>query len=160
MTTEDLSQDTVVDTLRESRFVMLTTARADGTLLSHPMTAQEVTDDADVWFFVGLQGDQADALHGNPHVNIAVAKAGTWLSVAGRVEFVDDRAKIDELWDDEAGAYFEHGKEDPNVGLIRVTSDSAQFWGLPGGRASALAKITKARLTGQKPGGSSATTEL
>ena len=160
MNTPDLSQDRVTSILRHNRLVMLTTARQDGTLLSHPMTVQEVTDDVDVWFFLGLDGDQAEALRGDPHVNIAVSEAGTWLSVAGRVEFSRDRAKVDELWSDEVGAYIEGGKDDPNLGLLRVIGDSAQFWGLPGGKLSALARITKATVTGERAGGSSATTEL
>lgn len=160
MTQTELSQDQVVQTLRDSRFVMLTTALSDGTLLSHPMTPQQVTDDADVWFFIGLGTDQAQALRGSTHVNIAVSEAGSWLSVAGRVEFVQDRAKVDELWDDEAAAYYEGGKDDPDLGLIRVDSDSAQYWGMPGGKVSALAKIVKTKVTGERAGGMSATTEL
>lgn len=160
MTTEELSQDQVITTLRDSPFVMLTTALPDGTLLSHPMTPQQVTDDADIWFFVGLDGDQANALRGNPHVNIAISEAGSWLSVAGRVEFVEDRAKIEELWDGEVDAYFKGGTDDPNLGLLFVVSDSAQYWGMPGGKMSALARIAKVKLTGDRPQGVSGTTGL
>lgn len=158
---QDPTQQDVVTQLRDAKWVMLTTALADGRLLSHPMTPQEVTDDADVWFFVGLQGEQADALRDRDgHVNLAVSEAGAWLSVAGRAEFVDDRAKIDELWDGEVSAYFEGGKDDPNLGLLRVTGESAQFWGLPGGKVSALAQMVKAKVTGDKTAGGSGTTEL
>lgn len=157
---EELTKQEVVSQLRDAEWVMLTTARADGSLLSHPMGPQEVSDDADVLFFVSLRGDQADALRQGEHVNMAVSKAGAWLSVAGRAEFVDDRAKIDELWDGEVAAYFEGGKDDPDLGLLRVTSDSAQFWGLPGGRVSALAQIVKGKITGDKVSGMAGTTEL
>lgn len=157
---QELSQHDVVETLRRARWVMLTTALADGTLLSHPMSPQEVTDDTDVWFFLSLDGGQAEALRTGPAVNIAVSEAGSWLSVAGRAEFVEDRAKVDELWNDEAGAWFEGGKEDPSLGLVRVTGDSAQFWGLPGGKVSALAQIVKAKVTGDRVPGGTSTTEL
>lgn len=159
-TDQELSQQDVVKTLRKATWVMLTTALADGTLLSHPMSPQEVTEDADVWFFVSLAGGQAEALRSGPHVNLAVSEAGSWLSVAGRAEFVEDRAKVDELWNDDAKAWFDGGKEDPNLGLLRVTSDSAEFWGVPGGKVSALAQIVKAKATGDRVQGGSATTEL
>lgn len=158
--TENLTQQDVVEKLREAKWVMLTTALADGTLLSHPMSPQEITDDADVWFFVGLQGGQADALRAGPHVNLAVSKAGSWLSVAGRAEFVEDRAKVEELWDGEVDAYFEGGKDDPNLGLLRVSTDSAQFWGVPGGAVSLLARVVRAKVTGERHGGGSDTVEL
>lgn len=161
MTDQTLSQQDVVDRLRDADVVMLTTALPDGTLLSHPMTIQGVDDDADVWFFVGLQGDQADALrHGGPHVNLAIADAGSWLSVAGHAAFVEDRAVIDQLWNEQALAYFPQGKDDPNLGLMRVTSDSAQYWGLPGGKVAGLAQIVKSKVVGDRPPGGTATTEL
>ncbi|MFC7375511.1 MULTISPECIES: pyridoxamine 5'-phosphate oxidase family protein [unclassified Brachybacterium] len=157
---ENLSQQDVVDKLRASDLVMLTTALPDGKLLSHPMAIQEVTDDADVWFFIGLTGGQADALRQEPHVNLAVADAGSWLSVAGRAEFVDDHAKIDELWSDRAAAYFPDGKDDPDLGLLKVVGDSAQFWGLPGGKVAGIAQILKAKVSGERTAGGTGTTEL
>ncbi len=160
MTAQELTQETVVETLRGSRFLMLTTVAADGSLLAHPMTPQEVTDDADVWFVVSREGGQADALRAGGAVNLAVSEAGSWLSVAGTAEFVEDRAKLDELWDDEVAAYFEGGKDDPAVALLLVRSESAQYWGVPGGKVAALAKIVRAKVTGTRPGGASGTTEL
>ena len=156
----ELTDQQVVELLKDSNYLMLTTQTAEGKLVSHPMSPQQVTQDADVWFLLGLQGDQADALRGNPHVNLAVSEAGNWLSVSGTVEFVDDESKIDELWTDEAGAYFEGGRQDPNLGLIRVNTDSAQRWGLVGGKLSAVAQMVKAKITGERAGGGSSTTEL
>ncbi|MCF2585842.1 pyridoxamine 5'-phosphate oxidase family protein [Brevibacterium sp. UCMA 11752] len=158
--TENLEQADVVKILRDSGYVMLTTALDDGKLLAHPMVPQQVTDDADVWFFLGMKGDQAVALLQNPQVNITVAEAGNWLSVSGRVEFIDDQSKMDELWNDETAAWFEGGRNDPSLGLIKVTGDSAQHWGLKGGKVSALAQIAKAKVSGDRTGGGSATTQL
>lgn len=158
--TNILDQNDVVEILRDSGYVMLTTALDNGKLLAHPMVPQQVTDDADVWFFLGMQGDQAKALQQNPDVNITVAEAGNWLSVAGKVDFVDDQDKMDELWNDETAAWFDGGRHDPNLGLIKITGDSAQHWGLKGGKISALAQIAKAKVSGERTGGGSATTEL
>ena len=152
-TDQDFTQQDVVEKLRGTSIVMLTTARADGKLLSHPMTVQDVTDDADVWLFVGLQGDQADALRQGPEVNLNVSEAGSWLSVA-------DRAKIAELWDDSAKSYFPDGVDDPNLALVLVTSESAQYWGLPGGKVAGVAQILKAKVTGGDTPGGTGTTEL
>lgn len=159
-TDQDFTQQDVVEKLRGTSIVMLTTARADGKLLSHPMTVQDVTDDADVWLFVGLQGDQADALRQGPEVNLNVSEAGSWLSVAGRAKFVEDRAKIAELWDDSAKSYFPDGVDDPNLALVLVTSESAQYWGLPGGKVAGVAQILKAKVTGGGTPGGTGTTEL
>lgn len=155
-----LTQQDVVAKLQSASWVMLTGARSDGKLLSHPMVPQRVNDEADVWFFVSLTGDQADILRQNAHVNIAVDETGSWLSVSGQAEFVDDAALVDELWNDQAAGWFEGGKTDPSLGLLKVSTDSAQFWGTPGGKVAALAQIVRSRLTGQHPSGTSDTTEL
>jgi general stress protein 26 len=157
--TIELGQADVVKILRGSNSVMLATALADGKILAHPMTAQQVTEDADVWFFLALDGDQTKALRTNPEVNISVAEAGNWLSVAGRVEFVDDPATIDELWSESANAWFD-GRDDPNLGLIKVVTDSAQHWGLPGGKVSGLFRMVKSKIAGDRPAGGTQTTEL
>lgn len=155
----NLGRAEVVEILRGSDSVMLATALSDGKILAHPMAAQEVTEDADVWFFLALDGDQTKALRTNPEVNINVAEAGNWLSVAGRVEFVDDQSKVDELWSESAKAWFDD-RQDPNLGLIKVTTDSAQHWGLPGGTTSGVFQTVKAKVTGNRPAGGSSTTEL
>ncbi|WP_262776949.1 pyridoxamine 5'-phosphate oxidase family protein [Brevibacterium permense] len=157
--TDKLDQADVVKILRGSESVMFATALAGGKILAHPMAPQEVTEDADVWFFLALDGDQAKALQTNPEVNISIAEAGNWLSVAGRVKFVDDKAKIDDLWSDSAKAWFDD-RRDPNLGLIKVITHSAQHWGLPGGKAGALLRMVKSKITGDRPGGGTQTTEL
>ncbi|WP_227492461.1 pyridoxamine 5'-phosphate oxidase family protein [Brevibacterium sp. CFH 10365] len=157
--TDQLDQADVVKILRGGDSVMLATALADGKILAHPMAPQEVTEDADVWFFLALDGDQAKALRTNPEVNISIAEAGNWLSVAGRVEFVDDEAKVDDLWSDSDKAWFDD-RRDPNLGLIKVITHSAQHWGLPGGKASGLFRMVKSKITGDRPAGGTQTTEL
>lgn len=156
----ELTREKVVEIMRDERFVMLTSITPDHSLHSHPMTPQQVTDDAQVWFFVGLQGEQADALRANPEVNLAFAETGSWLSVSGRIQYVEDRAKVDELWSDDVAAWFEGGKEDPNLGLARFDGESAQYWGQPGGKVQALATLAKSKVTGDRPQGTSGKTDL
>lgn len=157
---EELTLDTVVKIMRDERFVMLSTATSAGKIVSHPMTPQEVTDAGESWLFIGLQGDQADAIRTNPQVNLAFAETGSWLSVAGIAEFVDDRVKAEALWDDQVGAYFDGGLDDPDLGLLRVVPESAQYWGVPGNRAVAALKMATSKITGNESPGVSGTIEL
>lgn len=156
----DITQNDVTAALEKAPWVMLTTARTDGKLLAHPMVPQQVTEDSDLWFFLSLEGDQAEALRQGPHVNVAVAEAGTWLSVSGTVAFVDDQAKIDELWNDRAAEWFQGGRTDSSLGLVKVSTDSAQFWGTPGGKVRSIAELVKSRISGEKPAGGSDTVPL
>ncbi len=158
-TSQEITQEQVVEIMREERFVMLSTATADGKIVSHPMTPQEVTSDANVWFLLGLQGGQADAIRVNPHINLAFAETGSWLSVSGVAEFVEDRAKVAELWNDQLDEYFS-GPEDPNLGLLKFVGQSAQYWGVPGGGVVAALKIMASKVTGSEPPGKMGTVQL
>ncbi|WP_449278448.1 pyridoxamine 5'-phosphate oxidase family protein [Leucobacter sp. GX24907] len=157
---EELTQDQVVEVMRGERFVMLSTATKDGKIVSHPMTPQEVTDEAVIWFFIDRQSDQGEAIRQNPEVNLAFAETGSWLSVSGRAEFVTDPDKVYELWDEQVSGYYEGGTSDPNVGLLRVTPESAQYWGVPGGRIAAAVKILVSKIRDTEDPGVTKTTEL
>lgn len=160
MTTEHphdgLDVEQVVSTLRDAKVVMLTSVGEDDRLEAHPMTPQRVDDDATVWFLVGKRGDQADNLAGDHRANVAVASPGSWLSVSGTVEFVDDPALLDQFHDETAEKFAD--KEDSAV--LRFTGQSAQSWGQPGGPVRALAAMVGAKVTGKRPEGGSGTTEL
>jgi len=70
----------------------------------------------------------------DPRVNVAYASPSknTYVSVAGRARVVDDRAKIEELWSPAMKLFFPGGKDDPNLRLIHVRADSAEYWDGPG----------------------------
>lgn len=155
----DFTKEQVVKIMREERLVMMASLSESGKIQTHPMTPQEITDDADAWFFIALNSDQARQIKANREVNLAFAETGSWLSVSGTIEFVEDRAQAEKLWNKGMEAYFE-GVNDPNLGLIRFNSESAQFWGTPGGKVMALAEIVKNRLTGADHNGTSDTVEL
>lgn len=146
----DFTQTDVVKIMEQHHIAMLTCATEDGELHSHPMTLQEVTSDGDVFMFIGLQGEQAHLLKLRPSVNLCFAEMGSWLSVAGTASFLDDAQKVDELWNEETAAWFEGGKNDPNLGLLKVDTKSAQYWGTPGGKVAAVAQFIKSKVSGER----------
>ena len=157
----ELAQDKVVEIMRGERFCMLTSIGDEGRLHSHPMTPQEVTDEGDAWFFIGTDSDHAANLRAEKRVNLSFADSSTWLSVAGHATISSDRAKIDELWNPAVEAWFPDGKDSPEVGLLHVETDSAQYWDTPGGRIASVLAYTKAKITGDRPSvGDEASTDL
>ena len=61
-----------------------------------------------------------------------------------------DPAKLDELWSAIAGAWFEDGRQDDDVQLVRMDLSTAEVWAT-GGSLSFLYEIAKAHLTDEKP---------
>jgi hypothetical protein len=49
-------------------------------------------------------------------------------SVHGGLHIDNDRAVIDKLWNKFIAAWSEGGKDDPNLGLLRLDPDRGQIW--------------------------------
>ena len=90
----------------------------------------------------------------------AVALPLSGVSVAGRGTLVRDPHLIDEMWDDMVAGHFEGGKEDPEVALLHVRAESAEYWDTPGGKVTALLDFVKSKVTGKPMSGENAATEL
>ncbi|MDO5668704.1 MAG: pyridoxamine 5'-phosphate oxidase family protein [Corynebacterium sp.] len=157
-----VTREDIVKEMRNERFVMLTSKSDTGKLHSHPMTPLEVTDTADAYFFIKLDTGHADNLRHDPQVNLAFTDNSTWLSVAGTVDFLEGEEKnrkVEEHWSEATEAFYT-GKNDPQLGVIRVTTDTAQLWNQQGGMIGALVEFAKMKVTGEKPTGGSDTLNL
>ena len=82
-------------------------------------------------------------------VNVSFGKRTEWVSVAGTAEVVTDRQKIHELWNQVVEAWFPDGPDTPEVVLLHVDSDSAEYWTSPGGTAATVLQWVKSKVTQQ-----------
>ena len=71
------------------------------------------------------------------------------MSVSGRATVVRDRAKIGELWSPELKAWFPDGLEDPDIALLRVEVERAEYWDSPSSAVAHVLSFIKATATGQ-----------
>ncbi len=157
--TEDISK--VTDTINDSHIGMLTTINEEGALVSRPLAVQHVEEDGDLWFFTGRGTSQVAHVQANPRVNVSFGKRTEWVSVAGTAEVVTDRAKIHEMWNQTVEAWFPDGPDTPEVCLLRVDSDSAEYWTSPGGTAATVFQWVKSKVTHSRMSvGESGTVEL
>ena len=111
-------------------FCMLTTIDADGTMRSRPMSTQQAEEDGDLWFFTSADSPKVDELAADPRVNLSYAakKDARYVSVSGTAEVFRDRAKMKELWNPILKAWFPEGLDDPNLALLKVKVDQAEYW--------------------------------
>ncbi|NDK40173.1 general stress protein [Pseudoxanthomonas gei] len=120
--------------IKDVEIAMLTTTQADGRLVSRPLGTQQVEFDGDLWFATAADSEKVAEIRANPQVNVSYASAGknTYVSVSGKASIVADRAKIEALWSPPMKIFFPEGKDDPNLRLIRVRAESAEYWDGPG----------------------------
>lgn len=116
--------------IKDIDFCMLTTVNEDGRLLSRPMSTQQVEFDGDLWFITSVDTGKAGDIQRESQVNVSYAKPDKhrFVSVSGAAVIVNDRAKINDLWSPVYKAYFPNGKDDPNLRLIKVRVDQAEYW--------------------------------
>lgn len=98
---------------------------------AQPMTAQlDGEGRGPIWFFTAKGVDLVQAMGQGERAMVHFASKGhdLFASVEGRLVPDNDRATIDRLWSPFAAAWYEEGKEDPKLQLIRFDPESAQIW--------------------------------
>jgi general stress protein 26 len=110
---------------------MLTTVDERGELHSRPMSNnREVEFNGDLWFFTYGSSHKADEVNRVSKVNASFADVGnqTYASLSGNAELVRDRAKMEELWQLELKAWFPEGVDTPDIALLKVSVERAEYW--------------------------------
>lgn len=132
-------------------FAMLTTTEADGLLRSRPMATQQVDFDGDLYFFTQASSPKVDEVEHEHNVNVSYAKPDDqrYVSVSGKARLVRDRAKIEELWNPALKAWFPKGLDDPELALLKVNVEQAEYWDGPSSAVVYIVGLAKAMVTGQ-----------
>lgn len=132
---EKLTQEEKLRKLREIvkavDICMLTTVDERGDLHSRPMSNnQEVEFDGDLWFFTYGSSHKVEEIGREPKVNASFADvdAQQYVSLTGLAQVVRDRTKIEELWRPHLRAWFPEGVETPDIALLKVSVERAEYW--------------------------------
>ncbi|CAN5309853.1 pyridoxamine 5'-phosphate oxidase family protein [soil metagenome] len=147
--------------ISSTRFATVTTRTADGDLVSRPLAVLEREFDGTVWFFTQDPSPKTEDIAADPHVNVAYADGASTVSLSGTASVDRDQARIDEFWNPWAEAWFEGGREDPTVALLRVDATSAEYWHIDKPAVVRGFEVVKAIITRSAPDvGESRTVEL
>lgn len=133
--------------VKGSPFVML---GLDGARDGHaqPMTAQFDGDSHTFWFFATRDNGLIAAL-GQSHRAIATFTGkghDLFASIHGVLSEATSPEMIEKLWNSHVAAWYEGGKDDPRIALLRLDPEKATIWK---GGTSIGAAITK--LLGRDP---------
>jgi len=162
MTTPTVEEiDKVSKLIESARIALVTSVSDEGQLVSRPLAMQDREFDGTLWFFTQDPSPKTEQIAANDQVNVGLQVDNGWVSIAGTATVSKDRAMIDQLWNRHAEAWFENGKDDPTVALLKVKADSAEYWSVESGKVVSAIKYAKAIITGERPDvGDNATIEL
>lgn len=141
--------DTIQAMVKDIKYTMMTTRNGENHLHSCPMNTTETSIGAkEIWFIGHKPSETVDNIKQNPEVNLAYVtqESDKYLSISGTAELVEDEEKLNELWSVMYNAYFEQGKDDPQVQLIKVVPHGAEYWA-NGNAITSAVKMAAAALT-------------
>jgi general stress protein 26 len=135
-------------------FAMLTTIDG-GILRSRPMQTQDFEFDGDLWFFTSSKTHKIEEIEKDNRVNVSYAapETNTYVSVSGTAEVVKDQAKIDEYWNDVLKAWFPEGRNAPDLVLLKINVEQAEYWDSSSSAIVQVAGFLKALATGERADG-------
>ena len=100
-------------------------------VIPRPMTAQMETDgNGPVWFFTAKDTELVQGLTDGSKATATFTSKGhdLFATVQGNLWLDNDRATIDRLWNRFVAAWFEGGKDDPRLALLRFDPREAEIW--------------------------------
>ena len=150
MTDNARNADRAWDLMKKIGFAMLVT-RDDDKLRARPMSAYVERDEGAIYFLTDARRHKDEEIARNPSVNLSFADAGSqkYVSVTGIAVVSNDRARIGKLFSTPAKAWWDSA-DDPNIRVLKVKPDDAEFWDSPGSVISYV-KMAAAAVTGSRP---------
>jgi general stress protein 26 len=133
-----------------AKIAMLTTEEPDGSLRSRPLATLQMDSEGHLWFFTALSSGKVGEIDQHRKVNLSYANLDKqdYVSVSGRARLLRDREKMQKLWTPWVKPWFPLGLDDPDLALLEVTIDEAEFWDAPASTMKRLFGLTRALATG------------
>ncbi|RWE71846.1 pyridoxamine 5'-phosphate oxidase family protein [Mesorhizobium sp.] len=100
-------------------------------IVPRPMTAQlEAEARGPIWFFTARETELVLGLSSGSQATATFVSNGhdLFATVQGRLQIDNDRVVIDRLWNRYVEAWFEGGRDDPKLTLLRFEPEQAEIW--------------------------------
>jgi general stress protein 26 len=116
---------------------------------TRPMSIADVDDDANIWFISSKKSNKNFEVKHDDEVQLIFSNnSSQFLSVLGKATVYKDKAHIEEVWTPMAKAWFDEGKEDPDVTVIKIEPKNAYYWDTKDGKMIAMLKYAYGAVTG------------
>ncbi len=98
---------------------------------ARPMTAQAENEQGPIWFFASKDNHLVQLLgtgHDRAIASFTSKGHDLFATIHGHLSVDNDRATIDRLWNRFVAAWYEGGKDDPKLALLRLDTEKAEIW--------------------------------
>jgi general stress protein 26 len=139
----------IAEMIKDIRIAMLSTVTPEGTIHSRPMATQEAEFQGELLFLTRQESNKADEIAHDSRVtlNYVDSKNYRFVTLSGHAALSKDRVTIHELWNPLYKAWFPNGENDPQITVIRVNVDQAEYWEAPANAVIRGYELLKAAVT-------------
>ncbi|WPO81005.1 pyridoxamine 5'-phosphate oxidase family protein [Chryseobacterium sp. JJR-5R] len=154
MSTENLTHQDAVKKIKDlsesAKVCMFCTELDKYPINSRPMSLQETDEEGNLWFISSDTSNKNFEIKEDGRVQLFFMNNSDYqyLSVYGNATIYKDRSTIEDKWSPMAKAWFENGKDDPNVSIIRVEPKDSYYWDTKAGKLVSLFTFVAAAVTG------------
>ncbi|WP_118194530.1 pyridoxamine 5'-phosphate oxidase family protein [Albibacterium indicum] len=156
MSTENLYNEAAIDKLKkiidQVDIGMLGTYPSEGKYIhAVPMSRQEVDDRGNIWFLFSSESETHQHIERDPQVSLLYSDPGNYsfLSINGNAEVSQDSERIEKYWNKMVEGWFDRGKEDPRIRVLKVVPQEAHYWDTKSNKLVTFFKVATRAITGK-----------
>lgn len=157
MSTENLKQQEAIEKLRnlvDSIDIGMVCTFEAGSDYPHavPMSRQEVDDDGAIWFLFSSESETHHHLQQHNKLSLLYSDVGNYefLTINGTGQISQDKARIDKYWNKMVEAWFEQGKDDPRIRVLKVTPIEGNYWDNKANKFVTFLKMAASAVSGKQ----------
>ena len=147
--------------IEDMSIAMVVTHAGGRTIRARPMAARADRTDNAIYFLTDADAAKDDEIRRDENVCLAFVDTSKqkYLSVTGRGEISNDRAKIKQYWSVFDKAFW-NDADDPAIRLLKVQPEQAEYWERAGAVATTVRMIAAQMLGGRPNLGSNEKVDL
>ncbi|KAG5182200.1 hypothetical protein JKP88DRAFT_263291 [Tribonema minus] len=126
--------------------MLVTKDKNTGQLRSRPMAPRVSKTRKQILFITEKNSVKTDEIDSCQDVALAFIKAGNWVSVSGKAHILSDRELVSAIWDKEMDTWMAQGKDDPNVVVLAVDPQMAEYWDVTANKMTQAYEFAAARM--------------
>ncbi len=117
-----------------------------------PMAPQVEEETGTIWFYTSKSSELVKTLgSGGGDVHMCAVEKDYQACLMGELRVDHDDKRIEKFWSAPVAAWFEGGKTDPDLTLLRFTPKNASIWASDKNPITFAYEITKANLKDKTP---------
>lgn len=157
MSTENLNNREAIDKLKDlvnkiDVGMLCTNTSESKHVHAVPMSRQEVDDEGNIWFLFSSESETFSHLQGDSSVCLLYSDPRDYkfLSIHAETEISQDKTRIEKYWNKMVEGWFEKGKEDPRIRILKVKPSEAHYWDTKSNKFVTFFKVAISGITGEK----------